>query len=149
MPSAFSAHSHSEANYLVEELMLLANMAVARKIYDAHPEVAFLRNHPPPDEKLLKDFTKFCEYNNFEVDSSSSAALQRTLSVITEGNEIVSKVVSHFLLRSMKNATYFCSGMFSSEADFHHYALNVPLYTHFTSPIRRYPDVIVHRKFVI
>ena len=147
MPSAFSAHSHIEANYLVEELMLLANMAVATKIYKAYPELSFLRNHQRPDEKLLKDFVKFCEYNNFDVDCSSSAALQRTLKDITEGNEVVSKVVSHFLLRSMKNATYFCSGMLASEADFHHYALNVPLYTHFTSPIRRYPDVIVHRKY--
>lgn len=42
-------------------------------------------------------------------------------------------------------ALYFCSGVLQDQAQFRHYALNVPLYTHFTSPIRRFADVIVHR----
>ncbi|KAI1301313.1 DIS3-like exonuclease 2 [Halotydeus destructor] len=145
LPTGFAAHLNKDSNSLVEELMLLANMSVADKIYRSFPEISFLRNHPPPDEKLLKEFQSFCEYNNFEVDPTNSGTLQRTLAAITEGNEDVSRVVSHFLLRSMKNAAYFCTGMKSSMIDFHHYALNVPFYTHFTSPIRRYPDVIVHR----
>lgn len=45
-------------------------------------------------------------------------------------------------------ALYFCTGAFNKENNFKHYALNVPLYTHFTSPIRRYADVIVHRLLV-
>ena len=47
--------------------------------------------------------------------------------------------------KPMQLARYFCAGMLDDENDFRHYALNVPLYTHFTSPIRRYPDVLVHR----
>lgn len=42
-------------------------------------------------------------------------------------------------------ALYFCTGVLKQVHDFKHYALNVPLYTHFTSPIRRYADIIVHR----
>ena len=46
--------------------------------------------------------------------------------------------------KPMELARYFCTGLYEPH-DYHHYALNVPLYTHFTSPIRRYPDILVHR----
>lgn len=94
---------------------------------------------------MLKDFRNFCEYNNFKVDCTSSKSIQESLNAIDNGSDSVSKVISFFLLKAMKNALYFCTGMSNSVSDFKHYALNVPLYTHFTSPIRRYPDVIVHR----
>ena len=52
--------------------------------------------------------------------------------------------MTSLLSKPMELARYFCTGMYESH-DYHHYALNVPLYTHFTSPIRRYPDILVHR----
>lgn len=45
----------------------------------------------------------------------------------------------------MTRARYFCAATMESEADYKHYALSIPIYTHFTSPIRRYADVMVHR----
>jgi protein SSD1 len=53
-------------------------------------------------------------------------------------------VVRALAVKSMKRSRYLSSGMVEPEK-YHHYALNVPLYTHFTSPIRRYPDIVVHR----
>lgn len=54
-------------------------------------------------------------------------------------------VLNHLLAKPMKRSKYFCAAKATSEEHFHHYALHVPLYTHFTSPIRRFADIMVHR----
>lgn len=54
-------------------------------------------------------------------------------------------VISSLCARAMSRAKYFCAGCVEDEDEYHHYALNVARYTHFTSPIRRYADVMVHR----
>ncbi|CAG8445580.1 7843_t:CDS:10 [Ambispora leptoticha] len=114
-----------DANLLIEEFMLLANMSVAQKISSAFPEQALLRRHAAPIERRLNDFVEHASRLGCEIDSSSAGALQRSFDTIEDG-------------------TYFCTGTLDI-AKYHHYALNTPLYTHFTSPIRRYADVLVHR----
>lgn len=144
LPTGFSMESRSDANFLIEEYMLLANMAVAKKIYNYSKDLAFLRRHPASSAQLLKEVKEFCDAKGLPLDITSSGALQKSLNSIKDPT--MSKVVSFLLLRSMKNAEYVCVGSLSqNDSSFSHFALNVPFYTHFTSPIRRYPDIIVHR----
>ncbi|NWJ00627.1 DI3L2 exonuclease, partial [Crypturellus undulatus] len=60
-------------------------------------------------------------------------------------SEARKEVLTNMFSRPMQMALYFCTGVLEDETLFRHYALNVPFYTHFTSPIRRYADIIVHR----
>nr|XP_056706548.1 DIS3-like exonuclease 2 [Euleptes europaea] len=148
MPQSCYVYQYQESNKLVEEFMLLANMAVAHQIYRSFPAQALLRRHPPPLTKMLNDLSEFCSQMGLEIDFSSAGALHKSLSE-TFGTgkyaEARKAVLTNMFSRPMQMAVYFCTGELEDEALFCHYALNVPLYTHFTSPIRRFPDILVHR----
>ncbi|XP_064341333.1 DIS3-like exonuclease 2 isoform X2 [Camelus dromedarius] len=148
LPQGCHIYEYRDSNKLVEEFMLLANMAVAHKIHRVFPERALLRRHPPPQTKMLNDLMEFCDQMGLPMDFSSAGALHKSLTE-TFGDDKYSlarkEVLTNMCSRPMQMAVYFCSGMLQDQAQFRHYALNVPLYTHFTSPIRRFADVLVHR----
>jgi DIS3-like exonuclease 2 len=144
LPSGFSAGLRQEANFLVEEFMLRANMSVGEKILSAFPGKAILRRHPPPDDKQIRDVKRFCEIFGIDFSDESAGSIHNAMESLKAVSPANSQVISLLLLKSMKNALYFCSGAVPAD-QFSHYALNVPIYTHFTSPIRRYPDILVHR----
>ncbi|XP_042535096.1 DIS3-like exonuclease 2 [Dipodomys spectabilis] len=148
LPQGCHIYEYKDSNKLVEEFMLLANMAVAHKIYRAFPEQALLRRHPPPQTKMLNDLVEFCNQMGLPMDVSSAGSLNKSLTK-TFGDDKYSlarkEVLTNMYSRPMQMALYFCSGVLHDPAQFRHYALNVPLYTHFTSPIRRFADVMVHR----
>uniref|UniRef100_A0A667YUL0 DIS3-like exonuclease 2 n=1 Tax=Myripristis murdjan TaxID=586833 RepID=A0A667YUL0_9TELE len=130
------------------KFMLLANMAAAHQIYRSFPEQALLRRHPPPQTKMVDELQELCDQMGLNVDFSSAGALHRSLHATLGDDEYSSarkEVLTHMCSRPMQMAVYFCTGVIKEEHLFKHYALNVPFYTHFTSPIRRYADVIVHR----
>ncbi|XP_051990669.1 DIS3-like exonuclease 2 [Xyrauchen texanus] len=148
MPQGCYVYQYRDSNKLVEEFMLLANMAVAHQIYRSYPELALLRRHPPPQSKMVDDLQEFCDQMGLDIDFSSSGALHRSLHQNLGDDEYTAarkEVLTNMCSRPMQMAVYFCTGALKDENLFRHYALNVPLYTHFTSPIRRYADVIVHR----
>ncbi|XP_002749939.3 DIS3-like exonuclease 2 isoform X2 [Callithrix jacchus] len=148
LPQGCHIYEYRDSNKLVEEFMLLANMAVAHKIHRAFPEQALLRRHPPPQTRMLNDLMEFCDQMGLPMDFSSAGALNKSLTQ-TFGDDKHSlarkEVLINMCSRPMQMALYFCSGLLQDPAQFRHYALNVPLYTHFTSPIRRFADVLVHR----
>ncbi|KAG7525593.1 DIS3-like exonuclease 2 [Solea senegalensis] len=148
MPQGCYVYQYRDSNKLVEEFMLLANIATAHHIYRKFPELALLRRHPPPKAKMVDELQELCDQLGIDLDLSSAGALHRTLNTTLGDDEYTSarkEVLTHMCSRPMQMALYFCTGAVKDEQHFKHYALNVPLYTHFTSPIRRYADIIVHR----
>uniref|UniRef100_A0A8C5GA03 RNB domain-containing protein n=1 Tax=Gouania willdenowi TaxID=441366 RepID=A0A8C5GA03_GOUWI len=148
MPQGCFVYQYRDSNKLVEEFMLLANIATAHHIYKKFPSLALLRRHPPPKVTMMQELQELCDQLELNVDFSSAGTLHASLRSAVGDDEYSSArkdVLTNMCSRPMQMALYFCTGVLSEEKLFKHYALNVPLYTHFTSPIRRYADIIVHR----
>ena len=151
-----------EANWLIEEFMLLANRSVAEFIgkskkgeklkvkgenHDASPHTSNLRPptfvyrvHDEPNPEKLNTFVEFVSKLGFSMKTSSRKALAESYNRLFEniagrGEE---HMVDTIAIRTMSKAYY-------STENIGHYGLAFPYYTHFTSPIRRYPDLMVHR----
>jgi ribonuclease R len=133
---------HDVSHQIIEEFMLAANEAVAEHLAGRNggvdPPLAFLRRvHPRPEPVKLKAFADFAHSLGYKMTSELDRfALQRVLSQSAGKPEAYA--VHYALLRSLKQAVY-------SPEEEGHYALASEDYCHFTSPIRRYPDLTVHR----
>ena len=141
-----------EANWLIEEFMLLANRSVAEYIgkpsgksgksgKTGAPSRTFVyRVHDEPNPEKLNTFVEFVAKLGFSMKTSSRKALAESYNRLFEniagrGEE---HMVDTIAIRTMSKAYY-------STENIGHYGLAFPYYTHFTSPIRRYPDLMVHR----
>jgi ribonuclease R len=129
---------HDISHQMIEECMLAANEAAASHLNDK--KIAFLRRiHPAPEPNKLRTFAEFARILGYKIKNENDRfSLQRVLDQSAEKPE--AHAVHYALLRSLKQATY------SPQKD-DHYALASENYCHFTSPIRRYPDLVVHRLF--
>ncbi|OZJ01556.1 hypothetical protein BZG36_05343 [Bifiguratus adelaidae] len=134
-----------ETNALVEEFMLLANIYVAQKIYTKFPESSLLRNHRAPPDSNFDELKYALSQYGLELHHANSKEFAESLDkAVLDGDPYFNELVRCIATRCMMQAQYICSGM-ESESNFHHYGLATNIYTHFTSPIRRYSDVNVHR----
>ncbi|KKK39410.1 ribonuclease R [Mesobacillus campisalis] len=138
-PSDVVLRERSVAERLIEEFMLVANETVAEHFH--WMEVPFIyRIHEDPKEDKLRRFFEFITNFGYLVRGTANSVHPKALQAIIE--EVQGKpeemVISTVMLRSMQQAKYF-------EESLGHFGLSTEFYTHFTSPIRRYPDTIVHR----
>jgi ribonuclease R len=125
------------AHKLIEEFMLAANEAVASTLADANLPTLY-RIHESPDNMKVLEFTRFARTLglNLSANGGSPKWFGKVLSMVADTPK--EYIVNNILLRTMQRARY-------SPENVGHFGLAAAYYTHFTSPIRRYPDLIVHR----
>ena len=136
-----------DTNSLVEEFMLLANISVAGKIYEAFPQTALLRRHAAPPKTNFEELGNQLKVKRgMELRTESSKALADSLDTCADPAEpFFNTLVRIMATRCMMSAEYFYSGT-QAYPEFRHYGLASEIYTHFTSPIRRYADLETHRQ---
>uniref|UniRef100_A0A0C9QLM3 Protein DIS3 homolog n=1 Tax=Fopius arisanus TaxID=64838 RepID=A0A0C9QLM3_9HYME len=148
-PIEVEAKKMRETNSMVEEFMLLANISVAKKIVEEFPECAMLRRHPEPPQSNFEPLVKAGKHQGFEINTLSGKDLAKSLEAAHKvDNPYFNTMLKVLATRCMMQAVYFVSGMLQP-TEFFHYGLACPIYTHFTSPIRRYADIIVHRLLAV
>lgn len=133
-----------ESNWLIEEFMLLANKKVAERIgkvkQGQHARTFVYRIHDRPNAEKLISFSNFVHQFGYSVKTAShksiAESMNRMLTDIRGKNE--QYIIESLAIRTMAKAKY-------SSQNIGHYGLSFEHYTHFTSPIRRYPDLMVHR----
>ena len=130
----------ADSNKLIEEFMLIANKKVAEVFNEIKNQKHIYRVHDLPDNEKLKSLKYIVKGFGYNLDLTSSKGISKSLNILL--NQIKGKeeqnLIESLALRSMSKAEY-------STINIGHYGLAFTNYTHFTSPIRRYPDVLVHR----
>lgn len=138
-PTGIEARVQRSGEELIENFMIAANETVASSIYYKNLPGIY-RVHDKPDEKRLGEFMKFLSLHGYVVNGKSKIDnpkdLQHILSQLEEVPEV--RVLHDMAIRSQAKAVY-------SDINIGHFGLGSKCYSHFTSPIRRYPDLILHR----
>jgi ribonuclease R len=130
----------NEAHRMIEEFMLLANETVAQHLEERHFPLIY-RVHEEPDVSKLEDFQETAARFGYSLTADArgnypSRSFQNLMHKLADKPE--ERFLAYLMLRSFKQAHY-------SDFNQGHFGLASPCYTHFTSPIRRYPDLVVHR----
>lgn len=144
IPAEVNIFERHQSSSLVDEIMIKINSIVASILVQKLGERAFLRRHSPPNVHRLDAFLEKMSILGLNFDGSSSAKLQSSLFQIEDAD--TRKGLEALLLKTVTRAKYFCAGKVEQRSDYMHYLLNLPLYTTFSSPTRRYADILVHRQ---
>jgi len=132
------------AHRIIEEFMLAANIVVAKHIHNSDTPGIY-RIHEEPDQEKIIELNEFVHNFGFSISNLENVKAKSLQKLLAQAKgKPGEKLINHILLRSMKQAVY-------KEKNLGHFCLAFECYTHFTSPIRRYPDLITHRilKFLL
>ena len=139
-PAGIAARQRLASHMLIEEFMIAANVAAASELADAHSPCLY-RVHDRPDAARLEALAQFLEHLGvpWSRTAKQPGDFTRLLQALAEPE--LREMASGFVLRSQAQAVY-------SPANIGHFGLNLKRYAHFTSPIRRYSDLVVHRALI-
>ncbi len=140
-PTEMFVKERSQSNRLIEEFMLLANRTVAEHAASAFDQSPFVfRIHDSPDFERIRNLAHYVRAFGHRLEIKNGTVDSRELNKLLRGAEgrPEAPVIEQAALRAMAKAAY-------SVENIGHYGLGFDFYTHFTSPIRRYPDLMVHR----
>ncbi len=137
-PKNIKLRERTPATNIIEEAMIITNQTVATFL-DQRDNPSIYRIHERPDQKAIDEIGLMLSRIGFKIPANiimNSSTIQSIIEYVNKRPEKF--LINTLLLRAMKQARY-------STASIGHYGLAMPYYTHFTSPIRRYPDLMIHR----
>ncbi len=137
-PTGVYFKENKESNQLIEEFMLLANKRVAE--FTGKSGTFVYRIHDKPNQERLESFAYFIKRLGYSMDTGSQKSVSNSMNRLMEDirGKKEQNMIENLAIRAMAKAEY-------SITNIGHYGLSFPFYTHFTSPIRRYSDMMVHR----
>jgi len=143
VPVEQNIFNNTPSHEIIEEISHKANFFVAQRIQDAMPDKAMLRRQAPPNPRRLQTFAERMTNAGYEVDTSSSGSLQDSVFKIKDAD--LRKGMETLLVKTFQRSKYYIAEQVPEEHR-QHFILNLPVYTHFTNPSRRYADIVVHRQ---
>jgi ribonuclease R len=142
LPTKVIEKKRFETHKLIETFMLLANRVIAEYVFkkSTPPPPFIYRTHDEPPADKLIEFAKFCKLMGYPIHIDNEKVLRKSFNSLLErtNGKPEQELLQQMSIRTMAKAVY--TGQKTS-----HFGLAFPFYTHFTSPIRRYPDLLAHR----
>ncbi|CDK28609.1 unnamed protein product [Kuraishia capsulata CBS 1993] len=134
----------SPSTSLIDEIFHTVNVAVAQKIHAGLGDRAFLRRNAAPTLQKIASIQKKIDNLGVQLDTTMGSTVLN--SILNIKNPVTRECIETILVKCMPRGKYAVAGTLSDKEDLVHYLFNVPIYTHFTAPLRRYADLIVHRQ---
>jgi DIS3-like exonuclease 2 len=149
-PVSFTEQERRHSKQLVEEYMLMANVLIGRHLLKYCEDKTILRAHDEIKDQRRDQMLSFFQKVDLDINMTDALSVSQSIKKIASepNSEDKLNVINRKFLTSLKQARYVCVENLDPE-DFDHFGLNFEIYTHFTSPIRRYADLLVHRLLTI